>query len=80
MSNNESEGQETSLDNNKAEDDNIIASSSDITDDNIPKTESTKTEKKCEDKNLKKLENVDQSVPSSNVDNQTKVPDIKTSS
>ena len=79
MSNNESEGQETSLYNNKADEDNIIASTSDITDDNIPKTESTETEKKCKDENLKELENVSaQIVPSSNVDSQAKVPDTKT--
>ena len=40
MSNNESEGQETSLDNNKAEEDNIIPSTLDkIDDDNVPKTD-----------------------------------------
>ena len=78
MSNNESKGQETSLDNNKANDDNIIAPSLDKTDDNIPKTES-ETKMKCEDENLKELENVSaQVVSSSNVDNQAKVPDTKT--
>ena len=80
MSNNESKGQETSLDNNKADDDNIISSSSDKTDDNIPKTDS-ETKIKGVDENVKELENVSaQVVSSSNVDNQAKVPDTKTSS
>ena len=109
MSNNESEGQETSLDNNKAEEDNIIPSTLDkIDDDNVPKTDDKipktddnipktndniikaddnipKTESemkmKSEDENLKELENFSaQVVSSSNVDNQAKVPNTKTSS
>ena len=69
MSNNESEGQETSLDNNKAEEDNIIPSTLDkIDDDNVPKTDDKipKT-----DDNIPKT---DDNVPKTN-DNITKADD-----